>query len=489
MISILTLVPYKYCSNFKHTALFLLYLSLLLSAAAACGQEQEQKSEREMKLELWEKLDPAVRKVFGEFKSFAYFTMENELLYGEPWGTMHGTVPITPKLMWEAKRTESANYAFPSGHLLLPAAEQQMVAAYNGFCMRLFQEMLQTEQGNVMLSPTQLASMLCGVGKAVPESVGRQIAQCFGTESLDSVQPLLSQVQDIIDRTDTFALLPHRSVLLANKRVFAKNELPTSFPKGTVVPTNFSKPKHLQSLCGSDTESAALDSLLRANPAAPAYLLGQAKLEAKAPNGVSYDFQGVGVLPDTFFMPDGTPLLAPMRREKAMLLYTETDHFFQVLYPYGRSGSMALAFIVPKQGVSFEQLATAFVADSMVQRCQREHFVQSRCYMKIPCFRYGKTLSLKSVLTAVGLGALFSNPALRLEDLCQQVQFEHTLAGSFPKNAPYHIPNPDEEASNGGLILDARVPRIYLVANRPFIYYVFDQETGLLHLIGAYRGE
>gem|GEM_PF-6606270 len=454
---------------------------LLLSAPSAHGQGTgfQQFWER------WQREDLPEKKLFGESReacSVYWWYMLERKWHGEA----VSSVPLTPALIAEAQDNESNNYQAVLGEPKLPSAEQQMVAAYNGFCMRLFQEMLQTEQGNVMLSPTQLASMLCGVGKAVPESVGRQIAQCFGTESLDSVQTLLSQVQDIIDRTDTFALLPHRSVLLANKRVFAKNELPTSFPKGTVARTNFSRPKHLQSLCGSGTAGEALDSLLRANPAAPAYLLGQAKLEAKEPAYTEFHW-GVTVQPDTFFMPDGAPLLVPTRKEKATLLCRETDQFIQTFYPYGWKRCMGLSFVVPKQDINFEQLVSAFVADSTVQRCERiagAEF-QHRIYMKIPCFSYGKTLSLKHVLTSAGLGALFKNPVLELKDLRQQVQFEHTLKGSYPTSAGY----PYEEGYDWEGGPNARPPHIYLVANRPFIYYVFDQETGLLHLIGAYRGE
>lgn len=248
--------------------------------------------------------------------------------------------------------------------------------------------------------------------------------------------------------------------------------------------TNSKSAARINDWCKKQTKGMIPSIIDQVDPAAVSYLLNaiyfngiwQEKFDAKNTrlenfSGYTRDIKKVN-----------------MMHQNKKLAYTENDMLQAVELPYG-NGSYQMTVLLPKAGKSISEVMKEMDADKLqklsndMDRCQVD--------LKFPKFTTEMDLSLNQIISKLGAPSIFqpgtadfsrfANGSFYVSKMLQKAKIEVSERGT------------KAAAVTAAVMLTSLGPhemkRVEFHANRPFVYFITERNSGAILFMGQFLGE
>ena len=370
----------------------------------------------------------------------------------------------------------SADEEMDEGYLVLSEAQQNIVKKNNDFAFRLYQQ-------------------ISGMGMLANGADGKtqqEILKAIGCEGV-SVKELNDCYKALMLSAGKFD--KQTTVNIANFIAINKNfrlnsdfahTVADSYQAG-VESMDFTSPKsatRINDWCKKQTKGMIPSIIDQVDPAAVSYLLNaiyfngtwQEKFDAKNTrlenfSGYTRDIKKVN-----------------MMHQNKKFAYTENDMLQAVELPYG-NGCYQMTVLLPKAGKSISEVMKEMDADKLqklsndMDRCQVD--------LKFPKFTTEMDLSLNQIISKLGAPSIFqpgtadfsrfANGSFYVSKMLQKAKIEVSERGT------------KAAAVTAAVMLTSLGPhemkRVEFHANRPFVYFITERNSGAILFMGQFLGE
>lgn len=189
---------------------------------------------------------------------------------------------------------------------------------------------------------------------------------------------------------------------------------------------------------------------------------------------------------DKFYLEDEPPVPVPMMMRSGKFRYLETAQFQAVELPYG-DGKMSMLIFLPAVGVKLDSLITRLSSATWQEWWNR--FRSRQGAVHLPRFKITYETSLQEVLVKLGMGLAFD---LNRADFSLMGKNRPGFAIGDVKHKSFVEVN--EEGTEAAAVTSvemvmAAVPaeRFEMIVNRPFLFAIQDNETGVIVFLGAVK--
>jgi serpin B len=181
-----------------------------------------------------------------------------------------------------------------------------------------------------------------------------------------------------------------------------------------------------------------------------------------------------------FTRADGTQVDCQMMRQSGTFQYLQTASVQVVRLPYGKNNRMSMLIVLPQSGVTLNAMAaglTAVELDSWVTQLGPQ-----QVSVGLPRFTTSYNTSLVAPLTALGMGVAFSQ---------LDANFSALAPGDFVSFVQHAtVVRVDESgtvaagSTSVGVSPTLVAQAVPMIMDRPFLYAIRDDQTGVLLFVG-----
>ncbi len=375
----------------------------------------------------------------------------------------------------------------------LTEEQQTMVAPLNDFSVRLFQQQ-SSKIGNhsTVISPLSTAFVLGMVNEGAEGQTSNEIAAALGMKGKDkaTVSQLFAQYIKAIPSADNDATVAMANNVSVNQLFSLKDSYQTAMEKGygaSVFSLDFSTSEattavnswcsqHTRGLIPTITEELSNEDVV--------CLLNAIYFKARWANAFNKaDSQGLH-----FTNGNIRQTLTAMTKTGTMQ-YGEQRGLQALRLPLAQ-GRYAMTFVLP----SADQELTAFVRSLTAQQLGTFSFDEQTVEAYIPVFATTVDNDLIGLLKGIGITRLFRKDA----ELTHMVNGgEGLYVTTMKQNTRLGV---DEDGCEGAAVTLAELKlgadindnapeRKFFIANRPFVYYISEVQSGTILFMGQFCGE
>lgn len=383
--------------------------------------------------------------------------------------------------------------------LALTDAEQQLVLGSNDFAFNLFRE-ARDDEHSLVLSPL---SITCDLGMLLNGATGETLEQILRTlcfESRDDVNNFCYKMKNLATILDE-----QTKVLMANT-IFVNRDrgyellqsftsLAAAFYDADLQTRSFGDGKTLDAInqWASDHTEGMIEKVLSEeefHPSSISYLLNA--LYFKGIWTTKFDKEQTK---SEQFGSDGSekePTYKPMMHQKGPFFYSDDDNCQMLQMPYG-NGSFLMTILLPSKGTNIGS-----VLQGLTQQRWQQMTRQMRPYpvdVKFPSFESSTNLNLVDVMMKLGMTNAFMQDKAEFPLFCTSP--EPVFISLMKQVAKIKLDEEGTEASAVTVIGMAdsagpgsEVPEVKtFYADRPFLYVISEQSSGVIFFIGQYMGD
>lgn len=370
--------------------------------------------------------------------------------------------------------------------------QKQLISGYTRFGIGLFSDIFGADpEKNIFLSPSSVAlalAMTCGGAAGETEEAMASVLGCAGL-SRDEVVRANASLLESLGRLDPEVQLEIANSLWLRKGIAFKPEFLNvsrdSF-RAEVTPLDFSRPEAQETIndwVGRATHKRIHKIVDRIDRLTILFLINAIYFKGKWTD--EFDPDLTKDLP--FHTVAGERLKnVPMMSRKGEFQYLEGDSLQAVRLPYG-NGWVSLTVFLPAGDSSLK----AFVQKLDLERWTewRSEFARAEGEVVLPKFKIEYEKSLLEPLTRLGMSVAFSDKKADFSRMCKTPPVVYI---NDVKHKSYIDVN--EEGTEAAAVtavemrtLSAPPPRktFRFVADRPFLFAIQDDRTGLLLFLGA----
>jgi len=366
----------------------------------------------------------------------------------------------------------------------LSIKERALVKGNNDFAFRLFRSV--RNDNNQVVSPLSITYALGMLNNGAAGVTRQEICQTlgFGDTGADGINDFCKKM-----RTELPALDEQTKVMISNAIFLNERYLLPDFEQkahdyydATTETRNFGDGETMKVInqWGSDHTMGMIPTILDEqsfNPLATSYLL----------NAVY--FKGLWTLKfnknetqDELF--DGT-ITVPMMHLLNDLPYYENATFQAVSLPYG-TGAYQMTVILPREGKSISDI----LPQTNSEMWQELYTHLESVDVKLPRLDITTQLNLVETMSALGMPSAFDEETANIPNFCSTPQYISNM-GQVAKIKL------DEDGTEAAAITWIEIatgsdnePVTYeFHANRPFLYVISEQSTGVILFIGQFTGK
>lgn len=366
----------------------------------------------------------------------------------------------------------------------LSIKERALVKGNNDFAFRLFRSV--RNDNNQVVSPLSITYALGMLNNGAAGITQQEICQTlgFGDTGADGINDFCKKM-----RTQLPALDEQTKVMISNAIFLNERYLLPDFEQkahdyydATTETRNFGDGETMKVInqWGSDHTMGMIPTILDEqsfNPLATSYLL----------NAVY--FKGLWTLKfnknetqDELF--DGT-ITVPMMHLLNDLPYYENATFQAVSLPYG-TGAYQMTVILPREGKSISDI----LPQTNSEMWQELYTHLESVDVKLPRLDITTQLNLVETMSALGMPSAFDEETANIPNFCSTPQYISNM-GQVAKIKL------DEDGTEAAAITWIEIatgsdnePVTYeFHANRPFLYVISEQSTGVILFIGQFTGK
>ena len=176
-----------------------------------------------------------------------------------------------------------------------------------------------------------------------------------------------------------------------------------------------------------------------------------------------------------------------MHQESVELEYTENSVYQTVCMPYG-NGTYQMRVFLPREGRTIAEVVEELASDHSMLT---SHHPSCEVDLKLPRFKTTTDMGLKGIMSALGMPTAFSPYEADFSRLCVENFGENIYIGLMKQVAKIDVNEEGTEAAAVTIMGYAAtgIPdRATFHADRPFLYIISEQSTGIILFVGQYMG-
>lgn len=373
-------------------------------------------------------------------------------------------------------------------YIELTDGERQLVAQNNDFAFSLFRK---TRGGkSIIMSPLSVTYALGMLNNGAKGQTQQEICSVLGFNDTQAQNEFCLKMMNELAAAgyvDTTTKAHISNTIFVNKGMGWQlqpdfTHLASNYYHAYPQSRNFGdgQTRNVINQWGSDHTEGMIKEVLREeefNPTAVSYLLNAIYFK-----GLWSDPFETEETRDEVF--DNSELV-PMMHKNTEMRYAENDLCQAVCLPYG-NGTYLLHVLLPREDKTLSE-----VAESLDGKNWQLQGHNCEVDLKLPRFETNSDINLKTVMAELGMPTAFDPVKADFTNLCVDNQGENLYIGLMKQVAKIKLDEKGTEAAAItviGMEATAMPDVATFHANRPFLYVISEQSTGIILFIGQYMG-
>lgn len=385
-------------------------------------------------------------------------------------------------------------------------AEQQVFANdNNGFTLNFFQSLNgKMKNRSFICSPLSITYVLSMVNDAATGTTEQELEKTLGFHEggIQAVNAYCKNLIDNLPHVDEKVQLDIANAIFLNDKFQLKKQFQqdmATFYDAKADALDFSSPSTLDKIngwCNEKTRGMIPEILDNVDPAMVSYLLNAIYFKAEWASM----FEKNETREEPFVTPDGETRV-PLMHQNVYMNYLRNDTYAAVSIPYG-NGRWMMTVMLPEEGKTTDDVISSLAASGWSTDYLKNPLAAVDLYavdLKLPRFVTafdtdvvdGKLIGL---LKGMGIRQVFDENFAQVPNMCENANL---FIGMMKQKAKIEV---NEEGSEAAAVTVAGTfttsvgptqepPKATFHANRPFVYLIHEQSSGVILFVGKFMGK
>ena len=385
-------------------------------------------------------------------------------------------------------------------------AEQTVFANdNNGFTLNFFQSLNgKMKNRSIVCSPLSITYVLSMVNDGATGTTEQELEQTLGFHKggIQAVNDYCKNLIDNLPHVDEKVQLNIANAIFVNdkyqlKKLFQQDMANYFDAKAEAL--DFSSPSTLDRIngwCDEKTRGMIPTILERVEPRTVSYLLNAIYFKAEWASM----FEKNETREEVFTTPDGETRV-PLMHQNVYMNYLRNDQYAAVSIPYG-NGQWMMTVMLPEDGKTTDDVISSLAASGWSTDFLKNPLREARRYavdLKLPRFETAFDTDdaggLIELLKGMGIRRAFDGNSAEIPNMCENGDLYISM---MKQKAKIKV---NEEGSEAAAVTIAGLnflsavadtqepPKATFHANRPFVYVIHEQSSGVILFVGKFMGK
>ena len=385
-------------------------------------------------------------------------------------------------------------------------AEQTVFANdNNGFTLNFFQSLNgKMKNRSIICSPLSITYVLSMVNDGATGTTEQELEQTLGFHKggIQAVNDYCKNLIDNLPHVDEKVQLNIANAIFVNDKYQLKKQFQqdmANYYDAKAEALDFSSPSTLDRIngwCDEKTRGMIPTILERVEPLTVSYLLNAIYFKAEWASM----FEKNETREETFTTPDGETRV-PLMHQNVYMNYLRNDQYAAVSIPYG-NGQWMMTVMLPEDGKTTDDVISSLAASGWSTDFLKNPLREARRYavdLKLPRFETAFDTDdaggLIELLMGMGIRRAFDGNSAEIPNMCENGDLYISM---MKQKAKIKV---NEEGSEAAAVTIAAVnftsavadtqepPKATFHANRPFVYVIHEQSSGVILFVGKFMGK
>ena len=385
-------------------------------------------------------------------------------------------------------------------------AEQTVFANdNNAFTLNFFQSLNgMMKNRSIVCSPLSITYVLSMVNDGATGTTEQELEQTLGFHKggIQAVNDYCKNLIDNLPRVDEKVQLNIANAIFVNdkyqlKKLFQQDM--ANYYDAKAEALDFSSPSTLDRIngwCDEKTRGMIPTILERVDPRTVSYLLNAIYFKAEWTSM----FEKNETREEVFTTPDGETRV-PLMHQNVYMNYLRNDIYAAVSIPYG-NGRWMMTVMLPEEGKTTDDVISSLAASGWSTDFLKNPLREARRYavdLKLPRFETAFDTDdaggLIELLKGMGIRRAFDGNSAEIPNMCENGNLYISM---MKQKAKIKV---NEEGSEAAAVTIAELnflsavvdtqepPKATFHANRPFVYLIHEQSSGVILFVGKFMGK
>lgn len=384
---------------------------------------------------------------------------------------------------------------FVIGSKLPPPAteiDKRLVDANIRFSFKLFNEIMRDEASeNIVICPASIAMALAMTYNGADGDTKDAMAEVLELNgmSIEEVNEANADLLTILQNPDPNVMVQMANSLWAREGVgFYREFLDTNkkFYDAYIEELDFDSPQAARTINGwvRERTEGKIDKLVDDEISGNTVLFLLNALYFKGEWTNKFDPELTQTMP--FALEDGTRRDCSMMFRRGSYPYYRGENFQAVSIPYGK-GRLSMVVVLPDEGISLKDFCSSVNLETWKSRM--DALAEAEGEIGLPKFKAEYEIELREILTALGMGVAF-DPSRANFGRMRPVDPERNLYIYSVKHKTFVETTEEGTEAGAGTAVEIRTKgapasSFRMIVERPFLFAIRDNLTGVILLMGA----
>ena len=385
-------------------------------------------------------------------------------------------------------------------------AEQTVFANdNNAFTLNFFQSLNgKMKNRSIVCSPLSITYVLSMVNDGATGTTEQELEQTLGFHKggIQAVNDYCKNLIDNLPHVDEKVQLNIANAIFVNDKYQLKKQFQqdmANYYDAKAEALDFSSPSTLDRIngwCDEKTRGMIPTILERVDPRTVSYLLNAIYFKAEWASM----FEKNETREEVFTTPDGETRV-PLMHQNVYMNYLRNDIYAAVSIPYG-NGQWMMTVMLPEDGKTTDDVISSLAASGWSTDFLKNPLREARRYavdLKLPRFETAFDTDdaggLIELLMGMGIRRAFDGNSAEIPNMCENGNLYISM---MKQKAKIKV---NEEGSEAAAVTIAAVnftsavadtqepPKATFHANRPFVYVIHEQSSGVILFVGKFMGK
>ena len=385
-------------------------------------------------------------------------------------------------------------------------AEQTVFANdNNAFTLNFFQSLNgKMKNRSIICSPLSITYVLSMVNDGATGTTEQELEQTLGFHKggIQAVNDYCKNLIDNLPHVDEKVQLNIANAIFVNDKYQLKKQFQqdmANYYDAKAEALDFSSPSTLDRIngwCDEKTRGMIPTILERVDPRTVSYLLNAIYFKAEWASM----FEKNETREEVFTTPDGETRV-PLMHQNVYMNYLRNDQYAAVSIPYG-NGQWMMTVMLPEDGKTTDDVISSLAASGWSTDFLKNPLREARRYavdLKLPRFETAFDTDdaggLIELLMGMGIRRAFDGNSAEIPNMCENGDLYISM---MKQKAKIKV---NEEGSEAAAVTIAELnflsavtdtqepPKATFHANRPFVYLIHEQSSGVILFVGKFMGK
>ena len=386
-------------------------------------------------------------------------------------------------------------------------AEQTVFANdNNGFTLNFFQSLNgKMKNQSIVCSPLSITYVLSMVNDGATGTTEQELERTLGFHKggIQAVNDYCKNLIDNLPHVDEKVQLDIANAIFVNDKYQLKKQFQqdmANYYDAKAEALDFSSPLTLDRIngwCDEKTRGMIPNILEQVDPRAVSYLLNAIYFKADWASM----FEKNETREEVFTTPDGETRV-PLMHQNVYMNYLRNDTYAAVSIPYG-NGRWMMTVMLPEEGKTTDDVISSLAVSGWSTDFLKNPLREARRYavdLKLPRFETAFDTDdaggLIELLKGMGIRRAFDGNSAEIPNMCENGDLYISM---MKQKAKIKVNEEGSEAAAvtiAGFVATATCtgptqepPKATFHANRPFVYVIHEQSSGVILFVGKFMGK